>query len=191
MEVCNIVNCNELKGINEIKCKTLLKSSWNHSEFSGVVVCGEYFKDNIDKIMNINQMKALCNGNSKIKFVNVKNSNDVIFNYVNKNIGFAINMNSDTFTEIISSESEKTHPISLSPALQITEEYSKGFRISADNKVIGIDSYTDYELLVGLEEIIEKTKPSNYLLKSTDPREMAIELMSVFKLDSTEEMKVF
>lgn len=191
MKILEIVNPAELEGIEVIKCDIMLKSSWNHSKFVGVVINEEYCDGASPKIMTVEQMKSLCNNQPDIQFVNAKNYRDDIFKFVNKNIGFSININSDTKTKIISADCKEINHITGTPKLKIISEYSKGFRVSEDNEITAIDQFSDYELIKGLTEIIEKTKCSDYLLKATNPREMAAEIMNVFKLNSAEEMKVF
>lgn len=191
MKILEIINPIELEGIKVIKCDIMLKSSWNHSKFVGVVINEEYCNGVSPKIMTVDQMKPLCANHPDILFVNAKNYRDDIFKFVNKNIGFSISINSDIRTKIISADCEEINHITGTPKLKIIPEYSKGFRVSEDNEIVAIDQFSDYELIKGLTEIIEKTKCSDYLLKATNPREMAAEIMNVFKLNSAEEMKVF
>ena len=193
MKILDVINIKELRNFSKIKCNVVLKTSWNHSEFAGVIVHGEYFGDSSAKLVTVDQMKALCNGNTAIEFVNYKNDKNVILKYVSNSVGFAINMNSDTPTEVISSEIKEIHPISLSPILKIDEEYSKGFRISADNKVVSSEYHTDYELLIGLDAIIQSLHPSEYLRKISGTRERAIETIATYKYNESvaESMKLF
>lgn len=193
MKIMDVINPKELEGVTKIKCTVLLKSSWYHSEFVGVVVSGTHLEDGSAKIMTVNQMKVFCEGHTTIEFVNAKNPDDSIFKYMNNRVGFAINMNSNTNSEIVSSESMEIHPISLSPTLKIAEEYSKAFRISEDNKVISLNSYSDYELFRGLNEIIQSLNPSEYLRNISGTRERAIETIATYKYNAsvTESMEVF
>lgn len=178
MEKLSIINVVNLEGIKTIKCDLLLKSSWNHSTFVGVVVSGEYTEDGCAKIMTVEQMKAMCTGQPEIQFVNANRSSDVIFKYVDKRIGFLIDMNSDTKGKVISSEIEKLNRISQSPAIKIEEEFAEVFRVSADNIITTVGKLSDYEIIRGLvNQIIPTHELGAEVAGMTNAREQAYALL--------------
>lgn len=194
MEQLDIINVTNLEGIKIIKCDLLLKSSWNHSSFSGVVVNGEYTEDGCPKVMTVEQMQTICVASPDIEFVNVNRSNDVIFRYIDKRIGFSVNMNSDTKGKVISSETRKLNSVSLSPAIKIDEEYAKVFRVSMDNIVLPIDKLSDYELIRELVDLtIESGKFNAELIGMGNAREQAHEILKLreFNQRTSEAMKLF
>ena len=193
MKILDVINLKELAGVKQIKCTVLLKSSWNHSEFAGVIIKGEHIEDESSKLITVDQMKLICEGHSDIEFVNEKNINDVIFKYINNRMGFLINMNSNIKSEVISMETKKCHEITLSPTLEIKGEFSKGFRVSEDNKVVSSEYHTDYEIIKGLDAIIQSLRPSEYLGKISDTRKRAIETIETYKSNASiaESMKLF
>ena len=183
MKILDVVNPVNLEGIKRIKCDILLKSSWNHSKFAGVVVNEDYVEGCEPKLMTVEQMKFMCNGHQDIEFVNVKNPNDVIFKFVNNRIGFLINMNSDTTVKVISAETKELNPISLSPNIKIEQEYSKGFRVSEDNKVMTIDTFSDYELIKGLFNLVAEATNMGDTYTTNNFREKASQLLKDINSD--------
>lgn len=190
MEILEVIDPVELEGIKRIKCDTILKSSWNHSKFIGVVINEEYCSGDAPKIMTVGQMKSLCNNQPDIEFINVKNYRDDIFKFVSKDIGFSININSDTQTKIISADCDEVNKLTGTPMLRIIEKYSKAFRISEDNEVMSIDQFSDYELIKGLFNLVAETTNMKDTYNTDNFREKASRLLKDIYRD-TKPMEVF